>query len=393
MLVNVASLYVLLLLLKNSHCNKDPDVHDPIETIINRYGYQMQNITVQTDDGYILQTFRISPNGTNIEKISGQPLVIWHACDRNARSLVANGKESLPFYYVDSGYDVWLPNIRGTKYSSHVSLTQKDAKYWNFSYGKIGRSDVKAVSEMIVQKTGKKLITMGHSLTTSALFVYASELPEEASKNIKGIIGLAPAINVYYSWAFKLPSLLPNTIRDTFGVFGMHYIDTGFASICELKIAQPLCEFLVDFSFGKGDNIDVGASYARFFSKENNEPISSQVLINYLQMMHSKGTFAEYDFGMLRNLKEYGKLTPPEFNIKNINVRTDLVCGTDDKVVSCKDSNNTYKMLQSEKSLTMLPNNDKCKGSVAHYDYYMNTDMKNCIFDPVDEILKNYKSL
>jgi hypothetical protein len=34
--------------------------------------------------------------------------------------------ESLPFILADSGFDVWLVGGRGSKYSSHLSLTPND---------------------------------------------------------------------------------------------------------------------------------------------------------------------------------------------------------------------------------------------------------------------------
>jgi lysosomal acid lipase/cholesteryl ester hydrolase len=40
--------------------------------------------------------------------------------------LLNSPDESLPFILVDSGFDVWLVSGRGSKYSSHISLTPND---------------------------------------------------------------------------------------------------------------------------------------------------------------------------------------------------------------------------------------------------------------------------
>ncbi|RHN50923.1 putative triacylglycerol lipase [Medicago truncatula] len=40
--------------------------------------------------------------------------------------LLNSPDESLPFILADSGFDVWLVSGRGSKYSSHISLTPND---------------------------------------------------------------------------------------------------------------------------------------------------------------------------------------------------------------------------------------------------------------------------
>lgn len=41
-----------------------------------------------------------------------------------------------PFVAVDAGYDAWLGNLRGNKYSrQHLTLDpDNDAEFWDFSY-------------------------------------------------------------------------------------------------------------------------------------------------------------------------------------------------------------------------------------------------------------------
>ncbi len=52
------------------------------------------------------------------------------------------------FKYVRAGYDVWLGNNRGTKYSlGHKTLTTKDKAYWQFSWTELGKYDLPAMIE------------------------------------------------------------------------------------------------------------------------------------------------------------------------------------------------------------------------------------------------------
>ena len=55
----------------------------------------------------------------------------------------------------NAGYDVWLGNSRGNKYSpSHETLNQSDQLYWSFSYQELGLYDKKAAVNEVISQTG-----------------------------------------------------------------------------------------------------------------------------------------------------------------------------------------------------------------------------------------------
>ena len=66
------------------------------------------------------------------------------------------GEKSPAFRLARAGYDVWLGNNRGTKYSlGHTSLTTKDKAYWEFSYTELGDYDAPTQVDYIRNHTGK----------------------------------------------------------------------------------------------------------------------------------------------------------------------------------------------------------------------------------------------
>lgn len=98
----------------------------------------------------------------------------------------------------DLGYDVWMGNARGNRYSRHhVSLTpdgiwQGGRRFWQFSWHEIGIFDLPAMIDYTLAQTGHtRLQYMGHSQGTTSFFVMASERPEYNDKIIS-MQALAP---------------------------------------------------------------------------------------------------------------------------------------------------------------------------------------------------------
>lgn len=100
----------------------------------------------------------------------GQPVLLQHGLLSSSADWVASGPEkALAFLLADSGYDVWLGNTRGinlnkstltTKYSTlsllgntyskrHKSMSNSEAKYWDFSWHEMAVHDIPAKIDYI----------------------------------------------------------------------------------------------------------------------------------------------------------------------------------------------------------------------------------------------------
>lgn len=86
----------------------------------------------------------------------------------------------------DAGFDVWLPNSRGTTYSrKHARLNPDDpfSGYWNFSWTEMGIYDHPAVIDYVLMRTESKTMNfIGHSQGTTSLLVLLSMKPEYNEK-------------------------------------------------------------------------------------------------------------------------------------------------------------------------------------------------------------------
>lgn len=103
----------------------------------------------------------------------------------------------LVYKLADLGYDVWMLNNRGIKYSTeHQYLDPESSAYWNFSFHEMGIYDAPNTIDYILETTNQKsLFCIGHSQGGAVLAIMLSKLPEYNSK-IKLAIHLAPGVYV-----------------------------------------------------------------------------------------------------------------------------------------------------------------------------------------------------
>ena len=121
------------------------DFKDEFEDIVKFNGFKFEEHDVTTDDGYILKTFRIRGD----TKVGAPVVFLQHGLIDSSDAFVMNGRENSPaFILADAGYDVWLGNNRGNRFSrNHTSLDpdswDKDVKYkfWDFSFQEMAEHD------------------------------------------------------------------------------------------------------------------------------------------------------------------------------------------------------------------------------------------------------------
>ena len=79
-----------------------------------------------------------------------------------------------------AGYDVWLGNNRGNKYSNtHVTLTTNDKEFWDYYQQDMAEKDLPTLIDHVLNTTGlEKLAYIGHSEGTTQMFLGASMNPD-----------------------------------------------------------------------------------------------------------------------------------------------------------------------------------------------------------------------
>lgn len=125
-----------------------------------RHGYAAETYTVKTEDGYLLTLHRI-PCGRygcpSAGRGSGQPVFLQHGILSSSADWCLSGPgHALAFILADLGYDVWLGNARGNTYSrKHVTLSNEDAKFWDFSWHEMALYDIPAELDFVYEIRSK----------------------------------------------------------------------------------------------------------------------------------------------------------------------------------------------------------------------------------------------
>lgn len=146
--------------------------------------------------------------------------------DSSAAWTLMGPNNSLAYLLADAGYDVWMGNARGNRFSrSHVRWNPSGDRdnrkqFWDFSWNQIGLVDVPTMIDYVLANNTnyKRIHYIGHSQGTTSFFVMASERPEYNEKILlmNALAPIAFMTNVRSPAGRAVAQLLDNThVRHT----------------------------------------------------------------------------------------------------------------------------------------------------------------------------------
>ncbi|CAG4992631.1 unnamed protein product [Parnassius apollo] len=299
--------------------------------LITKYNYPVEKHLVVTEDGYVLNIYRIPKRGT--------PVLLVHGIGDSSDSwMVLGPKGSLAFRLADAGFDVWLFNSRGNKYSKrHVeNLSMK--QYWNFSFEEMGSKDLPATIDYILSTTSEaKLSYVGFSQGTTIFFVLCSMRPEYNSK-IKQAILLAPVAEIknikiplinFYSKNYDLLTFLAAAgVNEVFASNVL--LNIYHANVCNSKSpVRWFCQLNLYANFGLNKLGKFSGERLPIITSHIPAGTSSKTFLHFLQGYIFK-SFRRFDYGEQINLNIYNSTIPPTYELSKIDAPVFLVTSESD---------------------------------------------------------------
>ena len=368
--------------------------HDFVE-LCELYGYLAEEHVVQTGDGYLLGIHRLAHRrGEEDQRVNAGPgsvekkvVYLHHGLMMNSEVWVCltEKERCLPFLLVEQGYDVWLGNNRGNKYSKkclHYGPT--DTRFWNFSMDQFAFHDIPDSINYILDTTYQPSLSyIGFSQGTAQAFATLSIHPTLNTK-VDVFVALAPAMAPPGIASGLVSSLVKSNPEVLYLLFGRRAI-LGSTTIWQALLYPAIFSWVIDnslrFLFGwKALNIAPHqklAAYPHLFSFT-----STKSVVHWFQIIRN-GKFQMFDDEVTSPTSfstgsKYYKVA--KFPTKNIRTPIVLVYGGSDSLVDIK------LMLKELPKHTIA----KCVPKYEHLDLLWASDVDKLVFPHVLEALESY---
>jgi len=269
-----------------------------------------------TPDNFVLQMFRI-PN-------PGAPAVfLQHGLLDSADTWLVNPRNSsLAYILADAGYDVWMGNSRGNKYSrNNTKLSPNwpfDAPFWTFSFDDMAQYDVPTQVNHLLSVTGHpQVVYIGHSQGTTQAFANFANPQWNISNQISLFIALAPVCYVEHTTSILLKAIADLDIDKIVAFFGVHeFLPTStflrwlLPGVC--AVTPVLCDSVIYLFAG----LDLGdLNQTRMDVYMSHFPSGTSVMnMEHWSQEVRQNDFQMYDYGLL-NKEHYGTSTPPPYRL------------------------------------------------------------------------------
>ncbi|VDD90165.1 unnamed protein product [Enterobius vermicularis] len=310
-----------------------PETNMNVIEIIAYHGYPAEIFTFTTPDGYILEVHRIPCGKTDLRTCESKrrPVIFFqHGLLGSSADWVTNlPNQSAAFLFADAGFDVWMGNIRGNKYSIwHKNFTSSDKVYWQFSWDEMANFDLETMINGVLEVTGREdLYYVGHSQGTLIMFAKLSN-DRLFTKKIRKFFALAPVATVGHIKGlihYIAEHFLKHPLAEI--IFGNKDFlpNTRFSKMiselmCGIHYMNPLCDSVL-FQIAGPESNQFNQSRVVVYLTHTPAGTSTRNIFHWSQMVKSK-MVQKYDYGTNEeNYRHYGQPTPPVYNLTNIDAQ------------------------------------------------------------------------
>lgn len=357
--------------------------------LITSNGYPFETHSVVTEDGYIVNLFRIPRRG--------HPVLLVHGIGDSSDSwLILGPTNSLAFRLFDVGFDVWLYNARGNKYSKRHIRSLPRKQYWNFSYEEMGSRDLPATIDYILLNSSRsKLDYVGFSQGTTIFFVMTSMRPEYNEK-INHAVMLAPVAwvsNLKYPFIDIVTQNLEQLsfIANHLGVYELFpnspLLNLYHAKVCNgTNPVRILCDAEYYTSYGLRNINNLMPNKIPMIASHIPAGTSTKTFVHFMQGYVSK-KFQRYNYyGLEENDIVYGSSKPPPYDVSSASAPISLFVSESDWYSEIEDVKILRRKLPNVMNYIVFNKTLE----FTHLEFIYGTRVKSLINDPVVTLLIFY---
>lgn len=290
------------------------------ESIIKAAGYPCEEITVPTSDGFLLGLQHI-PHGVVGSSSTHKklPVFLQHGLTQGGDIWALNPpKESLAYILADEGFDVWIGNLRGGRFSyGHKNLSPTDSRFWDWSVDELADTDLPALVGYVTSATQSQLYYVGHSQGTILALAAMSDDNSAVTNMLKAGVLFAPIAYMQHMRSPLLTLSADLMLDKIVGLFGTREFNLNNEVGSWLVNNDPnmICDnLLLDFS---GPSCCINTSRVPYYLQWEPQSTSTKNLQHLAQMMRS-GRFEKFDHGLFGNAAHYTRLSPPQYKLADI---------------------------------------------------------------------------
>lgn len=357
------------------------------------FGYTAEEHVVQTRDGYLLGIHRLPwRKGEEDTKVNSGPnsvkkrvVYLHHGLLMNSEVWVCltDAQRCLPFVLVERGFDVWLGNNRGNKYSKKsVKLSPSSLEFWDFSIDEFAFYDIPDSIQYILDSTHQSSLSyIGFSQGTAQSFATLAVHPK-LNDQVNVFIALAPAMSPAGLSNGIVDALIKASPQVLFLLFGRRSI-LASATMWQSILYPPIFVRVIDtgmaFLFGwKTKNISLSqklAAYPHLYSFT-----STKSVVHWFQIIRNK-SFQMFDDDVHPPLSTSSRYTKvAKYPTRNIKTPIVLVYGGSDSLVDIKVM---LRELPSRTVATEIPHYE-------HLDFLWARDVSTQVFQHVFDALDSF---
>ncbi|ABN64213.2 Triglyceride lipase-cholesterol esterase [Scheffersomyces stipitis CBS 6054] len=304
-----------------------------INEMVELFGYSVEPRIVQTKDHYLLTVHRLSKPNDTTRVTNGKVVYLHHGLLMSSEIWVTmlDKYQNLPFILYDLGYDVWMGNNRGNKYSQkHLQHKLHTEQFWDFSLDEFALFDIPNTIDYILDETKKsKLTYIGFSQGTAQAFASVS-INTDLNDKIDQLIAISPATTPHGLHSKFLDLFLKSSPNVFFLLFSRKILMPSVA-FWQKIMYPPLFDTMIDVSnyvlFNwKSKNISKIqklSSYAHLYSTT-----SVKSVVHWFQVMSSKNFQMYHDA-----YSSLSGLSPVSYPLSNIRIPIHLIYGSIDSLV------------------------------------------------------------